>query len=62
MVRNLNFNDDESLKDCKICIQVKQTVCSFPKESNYQSNDLLSLIHSDLCGLIRVPSHEGLGI
>lgn len=30
MVRNLNFNVDESLKDCKICIQGKQTVRPFP--------------------------------
>lgn len=59
MVKNLNFNVDESLKDCKIFIQGKQTVRPFPSESNFQSNYLSSLIYSDLCGPIRVPSYGG---
>lgn len=59
IVTNFNLNDNESFKDCKICIQDKETVWPFPKESNCQSDDLLNLNHSGLCGLKRVPSHAG---
>lgn len=44
----------------KICVQRKQTVRPFTKESKFQSNDLLTLTHSDLSGPIIVPSHGGL--
>lgn len=49
MVRNLNFNDNKSSKESKICILGKQTVRPFTKESKFQSDELLNQIHSDLC-------------
>lgn len=30
----------------------------FPKESNFQNDDLLTLIHSDLCGPINLPKYS----
>lgn len=44
---------------CEICILGKQTASPFPKASNTKSEALLELIHSDVCGPMRVPSIGG---
>lgn len=46
-----------NLLKAKICIQGKQIVQPFPKESKFQSDDLLNLIYSDLYRLMSVLSH-----
>ncbi|GBO10307.1 Retrovirus-related Pol polyprotein from transposon TNT 1-94 [Araneus ventricosus] len=56
MVYGMNFKPNDTLKDCKICIQGKQTATPFSKEPKNRSSQLLSVIHSDLCGPMRVES------
>lgn len=59
MVRGLSFNKADTLQDCKICIQGKQTSTPFSKKSNFKSNTILELIHSDLFGPIEKESLGG---
>jgi hypothetical protein len=57
MVKDLKFNVKDSLKDCKVCIQAKQTVKPFSKSNNFCRKDLLNVLYSDLCDPMKVPSH-----
>ena len=45
-------------KACETCIQAKQTRCSFPL-SNNKTTDTFEMIHCDIWGPYRVPSHSG---
>ncbi|GBL88822.1 Retrovirus-related Pol polyprotein from transposon TNT 1-94 [Araneus ventricosus] len=56
MVYGMNFKPNDTLTDCKVYIQGKQTATPFSKESKNRSSQLLSIIHSDLCGPMRVES------
>ncbi|GBN59582.1 Retrovirus-related Pol polyprotein from transposon TNT 1-94 [Araneus ventricosus] len=56
MVYGMNFKPNDTLTDCKVCIQGKQTATPFSKEPKNRSSQLLSVIHSDLCGPMRVES------
>ncbi|GFS69647.1 retrovirus-related Pol polyprotein from transposon TNT 1-94 [Nephila pilipes] len=56
MVRGLHFDIKDSVKDCKIFIQSKQTVAPFSKESKFKNKIPLELVHSSVCGPMRVPS------
>ncbi|GBL98972.1 Retrovirus-related Pol polyprotein from transposon TNT 1-94 [Araneus ventricosus] len=56
MVYGMNFKPNDTLTDCKVCIQGKQTATPFSKEPRNRSSQLLSVIHSDLCGPMRVES------
>ncbi|GBM95568.1 Retrovirus-related Pol polyprotein from transposon TNT 1-94, partial [Araneus ventricosus] len=56
MVYGMNFKPNDTLTDCKVCIQGKQTAAPFSKEPKHRSSQLLSVIHSDLCGPMRVES------
>lgn len=47
------------LPDCVTCIQGKQTVKSFPSGEAKRANNLLELIHSDVCGPMQVTSWGG---
>lgn len=48
----------KSLPICEICIKGKQSQKPFPA-SNSRAGDVLELIHSDVCGPMRVNSHGG---
>ncbi|GBM59315.1 Retrovirus-related Pol polyprotein from transposon TNT 1-94 [Araneus ventricosus] len=50
MVSGMNFKPNDTLTDCK------QTAIPFTKEPKNRSSQLLSVIHSDLCGPMRVDS------
>ncbi|GJR87325.1 retrotransposon protein, putative, ty1-copia subclass [Tanacetum coccineum] len=50
--------DDESFDICVSCIYGKMARNSFTHESE-RANDLLGLIHSDVCGPFRTTSREG---
>lgn len=55
MVNGLpNFNKQNI--NCISCIRGKQIRKSFPKKSEKSSNEILELIHTDLCGPMRVES------
>jgi len=61
MIRNekvigIKLNLNENMKSCEICIQGKQSKKPFTK-SDSKSSDLLELVHSDVCGPMRVKSH-----
>ncbi|GBO23998.1 hypothetical protein AVEN_275153-1 [Araneus ventricosus] len=56
MVYGMNFKPNDTLTDCKVCIQGKRTATPFSKELKNPSSQLLSVIHSDLCGPMRVES------
>ena len=45
-------------KASETCIQAKQTRCSFPL-SNNKTTDIFEMIHCDIWGPYRVPSHSG---
>lgn len=53
--RRMNILDSERDFKCEVCIRGKITKTTFPKKSN-RKTELLELIHSDVCGLMRVES------
>ena len=55
MVQNLNFTNFESVRECNICIQSKQSLRPFPKISKYESADSFRFF----CNPMPVPSPEG---
>lgn len=52
------INDNEKLSICEVCLKGKQTRSSFTKSVS-QSTELLELIHTDICGLVKVQSPAG---
>ncbi|GBM64627.1 Retrovirus-related Pol polyprotein from transposon TNT 1-94 [Araneus ventricosus] len=54
-IRGLNISKSPVNFDCEICAINKLTRAPFPKKSN-RVTSLLEIVHSDLCGPIRVPS------
>ncbi|GBN62215.1 Retrovirus-related Pol polyprotein from transposon TNT 1-94 [Araneus ventricosus] len=56
MVYGMNFKPNDTMTDCKVCIQSKQTATPFSKEPKNRSSQLLSVIQSDLCGPMSVES------
>lgn len=56
-IDRLNFNMND--KFCESCVLGKQTRLPFPPKSEPRSNRILQLIHSDVCGPISPPAHDG---
>lgn len=44
---------------CTVCLQGKQTKLPFPKKSMTRSNEILGLVHTDVCGPIQEASING---
>ncbi|CAN6310868.1 unnamed protein product [Urochloa humidicola] len=44
---------------CDSCLAGKQRRLPFPKKANYRADDLLELVHGDLCGPITPATHGG---
>lgn len=59
MVNGLNSKQLDVTGKCKTCMLSKVHVCPFPKESTSTTDDLLELIHTDVCGPINVKSIGG---
>lgn len=57
-IRGLNLKGDLDNLVCDICTKCKMTRMPFPKESKRVTSKL-ELIHTDVCGPIRVASHSG---
>lgn len=55
IVRGMTITDSERDFKCEIYIRSKMTKTTFPKKSN-RKTELLELIHSDVCGLMKVES------
>lgn len=45
--------------NCEICLQGKMSRIKFPKRSENRANDLLQLVHSDVCGPMQTLSPSG---
>ncbi|KAK4398435.1 Retrovirus-related Pol polyprotein from transposon TNT 1-94 [Sesamum angolense] len=43
---------------CEACLQGKQHKKSFPSGTSWRAKAVLELIHTDVCGPMRTPSHE----
>lgn len=59
LVHGLTFKDDEKLSECEICISEKQTCTPFPRKSEDRTNELLEIVHSDVCGPMNHQSYGG---
>ncbi len=57
-VRGLDFSANEKMEFCETCVKGKQTQTSFP-HSKRRSNVLLEIVHTDICGPMRVKSKGG---
>lgn len=57
-VHGINVNSNEKLTTCEVCIKGKKTRSPFP-QSTSRSNEILELVHTDLCGPMKVESLGG---
>lgn len=57
-VWGVELQNGEQKSTCEICLQGKMSRNSFSKKSN-QETEILEIIHSDVCGPLRVPSLGG---
>jgi hypothetical protein len=56
MSKGLGFFDEKMLSICPSCTKGKQHLIKFPKEGACRAQDILELIHSDVCGPLRTPT------
>lgn len=59
LVTGFDFDPQKNLDFCESCVQGKLHCCSFPTSSANRANELLGLVHSDLCGKITPKSGGG---
>jgi len=57
-VAGLNFRRNESLPACETCASGKMTSILFP-ERGKRTSAPLEIVHADVCGPMRTPSHGG---
>lgn len=55
----LEFDPNESISLCEICIKGKQIQSPFPKREEERTTELLEIVHTDICGPMRVKSKGG---
>lgn len=60
-IHGITLDKNEELQTCEVCIKGKQTQVSF-KKSESQTKDILSIIHTDICGPMRCRSIGGSNI
>jgi hypothetical protein len=58
-VYGLNIGCNEHLINCSVCLKAKQTRKSFSRNESHKKETLLELIHTDICGPMRVNSIGG---
>lgn len=59
MVNGMKIIDCGIKTEFETCLQAKTTRLPFPKQSSSQSNDVLDLVHSDVCGPMQTQSPSG---
>lgn len=59
MVNGLKLENIPDSLQCAVCMKGKITVMPFPKHSSTISKELLSLVHTDICGPMRTQSMGG---
>lgn len=58
MVTGIDYNENNFLS-CIACVEGKQAKLPFPKASTSRSNEILGLVHTDLCGPMSQASFGG---
>jgi hypothetical protein len=58
-MEDLTLNQNDSINLCNGCIQGKQHRQPFPKSGATRANDLLEIVHSDVCGPMKTTSLGG---
>ena len=58
-VYGLNIKGDEKLTQYEVCLREKQTSTPFPEGMNERTENLLEIVHTDLCGPMRHSSFSG---
>ena len=59
LVNGLDVKFNDNFDFCEPCVQGKNHRLTFPKKSATKTNDILELIHSDVCGKVSTPSLGG---
>ena len=59
MVNGLNYNVSKEIGFCKPCIEGKHHRQKFPTKGGKRANDLLELVHTDVCGKMEVKTLGG---
>jgi len=53
MSKGLGSFDEKMLSICPSSIKGKQHLIKFPKEGAYRAQDILELVHNDVCDLLK---------
>ena len=56
LARGIRANPNEIVHQCETCIQAKLTRRSYPQSEGGRSSGLLEVVHTDLCGPMRIQS------
>jgi hypothetical protein len=59
MVNGMNLKEVPLHHVCEACIEGKHQSTSFPKDEATRASKILELVHSNVCGLMKTPSHGG---
>lgn len=59
LVNGMSFDCNENVKNCETCIKGKMTRLPFPECSGLRTNDLLEIVHSDVCGPMKEETIAG---
>jgi hypothetical protein len=59
MYKGLGSFDEKMLSICRFCIKGKQHHIKFPKEGASKTQNILELIHSDVCDPLKTPIFLG---
>lgn len=59
LVDGITINNCKHKLDCTICVQAKLTQTPYPSHTKYRATEVLSLVHTDLCGPIEVDTIGG---
>jgi hypothetical protein len=59
MVNGMNLKEVLLHCICEACVKGKHERTSFPKDEARRASQLLEIVHTDVCGPMRVTSHGG---
>jgi transposase InsO family protein len=59
MVDGMNLKEVPLHHICEGCVKGKHQRTSFPKDEATRASQLLEIVHTDLCGLMKTTSHSG---
>ncbi len=59
MVDGMNLKEVSLHHICEGCVKGKHQITSFPKDGAKKASQLLEIVHTDVCGLVKTTSHGG---